>query len=192
MSDFDYFGAELQAFSKEIDQIDRDVPLMIERAKAAGANITHAAFAHRARANFLAASLVSLVEYRLYDIARELVPTFDAAQVAHWDKLIKCLKRPKCHATKAPLPRGRDVKKLGTWAKFEALREIRHPVVHGFGDITLARDEEAARKGIKSLKLKRILVGDRRISFTVPALRVALDIVQKLMSEIDTQDKATT
>jgi hypothetical protein len=192
MSDFDYFGAELEAFSDAIDQIERDVPLTIERAKAAGANITHAAFAHRARANFVAASLVSLVEYRLYDIARKLVPKFDPEQVAHWDKLLKCLKRPKCHSTKEKLLRGRDVKKLQTWRSFEALREIRHPVVHGFGDVTLARDKSAACKAIKQLQMDAILVGGRRIAFTVPTLRVALDIVRKLMDEIDAQDKATT
>ena len=193
MSGFDYYGAELQAFSDAIGQIERDIPLAIQRTRDAGTNLTYAAFAHRARANFVAASLVSLVEYRLYDIARELIPTFDAAQVRGWGGLKSCLKHPKCHSTNARLPRGRDVTRLKTWGKFEALREIRHPVVHGFGDIALARDETAARNALKLLRLKKqVLVGDRRICFTVPALSVALDIVRKLMAEIGAQDKATT
>jgi hypothetical protein len=192
MNGFDYFGAELLAFSEEIHRIEQDIDLIVSRLGQPNVNATHEAFRYRVRANFVAVSLVSLVEYRLYDIARRLCSNFNSKKAADLPGLRRCLENPKDHATKAPLPRGRDVTQLTGWENYELLCLIRHPIVHGFGDITLGKRETEARNAIKTLKLGEILAADPRIAFTVPALTIALDVVRKVMSEIEVQDKATT
>jgi hypothetical protein len=178
MSGFDSFGAELQAFSDAIGQIERDIPLKLERVKDLGANLTHAAFAHRARSNFVAAGLVSLVEYRLYDLARARDPQLELSKVRTWPELLTWLSK-----------RGIEVGQADSLKAFEDLRLIRNAIVHGFGDITLTTKEIQAREAIQSLQFGEILVGGRRICFTTTALRVALQLVRGLMNEIEAQDK---
>lgn len=190
MNEFDYYDAELQAYKKEIDGIELEVPGVFS-GKVPGVNLTHEAFRHRVRVNFVAVSMISLVEYRLYDIARALSSELDATKVRDLPKLLNFLATPTSHSTGAALPRGRDIEQLPSWSQFRSLREIRHPVVHCFGDITLAAGQQNVRNAIESLHLKEILVGNRRLCFTTHALRISLEIVTRLMGEISAQDKAS-
>lgn len=63
--------------------------------------------------------------------------------------------------------------------------------MHGFGDITLTKSEAAARAAIKTLRMEDVLATDPRICFTIKGLRIALEIVARLMAEISAQDQTT-
>ena len=78
-----------------------------------------------------------------------------------------------------------DFSKLSNWDRFASIYIIRNFLVHSYGGLIVDASVEKLQKQVEKLGFKNVLVADRRVRLNPDSLQAVLDVVDKLLEELD-------